>query len=201
MNFDRNDMPDLMLLEHMRRNGFEESFFDHGGPLMTVVKDPNLGSYESAIVPYEKKFRDHLFQVSRFIQLGDMLKFPIEMKSTVPDPLTIGSALRSFPKRPLNSIVMAIVATGFSMFSNMKELNKMSYIEGFVCDHSNPSFSTFPFDQWLRVDAIATTWLDLYDQDGKMWRLGTVLLCHYKQLRICRLPIADCRLPIKRSYC
>lgn len=108
----------------------------------------------------------------------------------MPEPLTIGSALRSFPERPLNSTLMAIVSAGFSMFSNMKELNKMSHIEGLVCEHSNPEFSTFPFDQWLRVDAIATTWLDLYDQDGKLWRLGTVVLCNYKQLRIHRFRLA-----------
>jgi len=185
MTVNREDQQDLLLQEHMERNGFDESYFGQGS-MMTVVKDPDLGSYESAIIPYEKKFRRHLFQVSRFIQLGDMLKFPIEMKSTVPEPLTIRSALRSLPERPLNSIGMAIVAAGFSMFSNMKELNKASYIEGWVCEHSNPTFSTFPFDQWLRVDAIATTWLDLSDQDGKLWRLGTVALCNYKQLRIRR---------------
>lgn len=183
MTIDRDNQQDILLLEHMKRNGFDDSHFGQG-PRMTVVKDPDYGSYESAIIPYENKFRHHVFQVSRFIQLGDMLKFPIEMKSTLHDPFTIGSALRSFPERPFTAIVMAIVAAGFSMFSNIKELNKMSYIEGWVCEYSNPSFSIFPFDQWLRVDAIASAWIDLCDQDGKSWRLGTVVFCHYNLLKI-----------------
>lgn len=176
----------LLLVEHMRQNGFDDSWFG-SGPMMSVIKNPVWDSYESAIVPCEKKFRNHMFQVSRFINLGDMLKFPTEMKSNVPPPLTIVSTLRSFPEQPVNSIIMAIVAAGFSLFSNMRELNKMSYIEGWVCEHKNPPFSTFSYDQWLRVDAIATTWLDLYDQNGNKWRLGTVVLCDYKQLRILRL--------------
>lgn len=80
MTVDHDDRQDLLLLKHMERNGFDDSYFSQG-PMMAVVMNPDFGSYESAIMPYEKKFRRHLFQVSRFIQLGDMLKFPIEMKS------------------------------------------------------------------------------------------------------------------------
>jgi hypothetical protein len=177
---------DILLYEHMKLNGFDDSCFGQG-PMMTVVKDPIFGSYESAIIPVGNKVRCPAFQVSRFIQLGDMLKFPSEMKSAVPPPLTIMSALRSFPESPINSIIRTIVAVGFSLFSNSNELNNMSYIEGWVSEHSNPPFSTFPFDQWLRIEAIATTWLDLYDQDGKLWRLGTVVLCDYMKLSIRRL--------------
>ncbi|MHB1245806.1 MAG: hypothetical protein ACYCZH_05150 [Sulfuriferula sp.] len=185
-----DEWPGLLLFEHMKRNGFDDSWFG-SGPMMSVVKNPVWDSYESAIVPFEKKFRNHMFQMSRFINLGDMLKFPNEMKSKVPPPLTIASALRSFPEQPFNSIMMAIVAAGFSLFSNMRELNKMSYIEGWVCEHNNPPFSTFPFDQWLRVGSVATTWLDLYDQNGKLWRLGTVVLSDYKQLRILRFQVTE----------
>ena len=181
---------DILLYEHMKLNGFEDSCFGQG-PMMTVVKNPIFGSYESAIIPVGNKFRCPAFQVSRFIQLGDMLKFPIEMKSGVPPPLTIMSALRSFPESPINSIIRAIVWVGFSLFSNINELNKMSYIEGWVSEHSNPPFSKFPFDQWLRIDAIASTWLDLCDQNGKLWRLGMVVLCDYKKLMICRLQINE----------
>lgn len=173
-----NDRQEILLYEHLKKYGFDDSFFGQNfrGTRITVVKDNLYGSYESAIEPVEKKLRGHIIPVSSFLQLGDMLNFSSEMKSNVNPPMTIRSALRTFPQQPFNAIFMLIITTVFSAFWDIKELNKMSYIEGWVSEHNNPSFSKFPFNQWLRVDSIATTWLDLYSSEGQLWRLGTVAL-------------------------
>lgn len=186
--------PAISLYEHLKQYGFDDAFFGKHirGTRMTVVKDKDYGSYESAIEPVEEDQRSkgRVIPVSRFLQLGDMLKFSNAMRFKVPPPATMKSLLRQFPKKPFTTIITSSLAAPLWAIGKILalNLNQMSYIEGWVCEHKNPPFLTFPFDEWLTVHAIATTWLDLYSPDGHLWRLGTVVLTDPEEINFRHKP-------------
>lgn len=173
----------LSLLEHMKTKGYiEERAGDF--PTVTVVRNPHGGYHESAFCPSRRSGKGRTYPIENFMRIGDLLVFPSTMKLKLIGPLTFAAATAGFMERPFWSLASLMLWAWTTVFSNMKELNKTSWIEGWVCEHSNPPFAAFPFDTRMRIDSIATSWLDLVDERGRSWRLGTVALTAYDQLQI-----------------
>jgi hypothetical protein len=177
------------LRQHLEKFGFDDGYFGEsicGARITVVSRESFSGSFESALVPIMKKNRSksRCIPVSRFLQLGDMLMFPNAMKSQVPPPMKESFALWEFIVRPITTIL----SVSISLVGKLKGINlgQLSYIEGWVCEHKNPPFSAFPFDQWLSVCSIETTWINFSSPDGRMWRLGTVILTDPERINFSR---------------
>lgn len=188
MSTDSDAFHAITLRKHLESYGFDDGYFGKliRACMITVIKDDFSGSYQSALEPVEakQKSKDRVIPVSQFLSAGDMLKFSGTMKSMAPPPLTAMPALLNFFKKPFTTpILMTLWLIGKIMRLN---LDKMSYIEGWVCEHKNPPFSIFPFDQWITVTSIEATWLNLYSPEGQMWRLGTVVLTDPEHINFCK---------------
>ena len=181
-----------MLSAHLAQYGFDDSYLDRysGHCRVTVVQD-RFGALEAALEPFEKKLRrrHRHIGISEFLRPGDMLFLPNELKFEIEPPVTVLSCLRQFRQEPLAAIRNAAFAftTGVSVSvahvigitkrNYWADLQGMSFIEREIKSQpENSPFSIFPFDQWLRVGAIATTWLELIAPDGERWTLGIVVL-------------------------
>jgi hypothetical protein len=182
-----SDSVGTTLFERLAGLGYDDSYLDKTGQFgyITVRKNPEYGAYEPALGrKYEK---NNLFPVSWFLKLGDKLLFPADMKNDVGPPLDVRSSLRMLSRQPIFGLLAAIVAFGCQKFGYLPALNRMSFLEGAAAYYSNPPFETFPFDQWLTITGIATTWLVLREPDGTQWEINCSVLTDPKSIRVMSL--------------
>lgn len=178
----KEDFCAITLRNHLNLYGFDDKYFGENirGCMVTVV-DNGL-CYESALMPAEVKNRskDRLIPVSRFLKPGDGLRFSGVMKFMIPPALKF----KNFFEKPFVTPVVAMMLL-IGKIKGLRNLEEVSYIEGWVSDGDNPPFSIFPFDKWVTVSSIEHTWFYFYSPDGRVWRISTAVLADPEHIEFC----------------
>ena len=182
MNEDANALT-TTLRTHLESYGFNDDYFGKNirGCMVGIGMSDSSGSYESGLIPAQKKFKSKhpIIFVFKFLHLGDKIRFSSKMKSMMQPQLSF----KDFYTKPFTTLIVA----AFLIYGKIKslDLDKMSYVEGWVSQHKNPPFSIFPFDQWLTVTSIEQTSLAMFSEDRRIWKLGTVVLTNPENIDFC----------------